>query len=93
MTRFPFKVKKRRGLAIELIWFILTLIAVSLLFVGGSVLISAVFDVGLANGVNSGTLDFLSLIWNNTPAIVIVVGILFVVVAAIRRDTGYETMS
>jgi hypothetical protein len=83
---------KRRhyGLATELFWFMVTILVIGFLYVVCQPIFQAMVDFSILSGVSSNTINLWILIWNNYPALVMFVGVIFVIAAAIFRQAMVE---
>lgn len=82
--------KKRRGLAVEIIWFIALIFVVGLLYVCLNPVMNAIISAGLELDVNPDVLSLLNTVWYYLPFIFIVAGIFFVIASVIWRQAEYR---
>lgn len=84
-----FLARKRKGLAIEIIWFIAVLFFIGIVYVAFTPVISGILSFAADYDVNPQIINLLNMAWNNLPLIVIIAGIFFVVASAIWRQAEY----
>jgi len=82
--------KKRRGLATELFWFMVTLLFIGFCYVFLQPIFQMMIDFSVLMGVPSSIVNLWILIWNNYPAFAVFVGALFVIACAIFRQAMLE---